>query len=275
MFAGFLTAGREAIVAALAGFDFVLALGGPMSLYHVEGSGPHVPEGCEVWLIGDNHVHAAWAPAGTAIVAQCDKALDLLLAGPVPGARTAPTSRVLPAPLDGSVMTDAYVLQQIAALRGPETIIVEEAPSSRGPMHDRLPIIAKDTFYTTASGGLGHGLPAAVGMAMARPKDKVIAVLGDGSSMYAIQGLHAAVQHGLAVSFVVIKNNRYEALHHFGQHFGMQKLVGTQFPELDFCMLAGGHGVAAWRATDAASLDEALRWSFAADGPTLVEAVVL
>lgn len=275
LFAGFLTAGREAIVTALAGFDFVLALGGPMSLYHVEGSGPHVPEGCEVWLIGDNHVHAAWAPAGTAIVAQCDKALDLLLAGPVPGARTAPARRVLPAPLNGSVMTDAYVLQQIAALRGPETIIVEEAPSSRGPMHDRLPIVAKDTFYTTASGGLGHGLPAAVGMAMARPNDKVIAVLGDGSSMYAIQGLHAAVQHGVSVSFVVIKNNRYEALHQFGRHFGMQKLQGTQFPELDFCMLAGGHGVAARRATDAASLDAALRWSFAADGPTLVEAVVL
>lgn len=172
-------------------------------------------------------------------------------------------------------MTDAYVLQQIAGLRTPESIIVEEAPSSRGPMHDYLPILRKDTFYTTASGGLGHGLPAAVGMAMARPQDKVIAVLGDGSSMYAIQGLHAAVQHRLPISFVIIKNNRYEALHSFGQHFGMQELVGTQFPELDFCKLAEGHGLTARRAHDAASLDQALRWSFAATGPTLVEAVVL
>lgn len=274
LFAGFLTAGREAIVAALEAYDFVLALGGPMSLYHIEGHGPHVPPGCDVWLIGDNHVHAAWAPAGTAIVAQCDKALDALLQG-------APPRRLTPAPrqslprLDGSAMTDAYVLQQIATLRAAESIIVEEAPSSRGPMHERLPILRKDTFYTTASGGLGHGLPAAVGMAMARPDEKVIAILGDGSSMYAIQGLHAAVQHGLAVSFIIIKNNRYEALHNFGQHFGMQQLVGTQFPELDFCKLAEGHGMSARRATDPTSLDEALRWSLATKGPTLVEANVL
>lgn len=275
LFAGFLTAAREAIVAALSPHDFVLALGGPMSLYHVEGHGPHVPAGCDVWLIGDNHVHAAWAPAGTAIVAQCNKALGMLLQGPPPQPRPMPAPRHPLPPLDGTAMTDAYVLQQIAALRTPESIIVEEAPSSRGPMHDRLPIVRKDTFYTTASGGLGHGLPAAVGMAMARPNDKVIAVLGDGSTMYAIQGLHAAVQHGLPVSFVIVKNNRYEALHNFGQHFGMQELVGTKFPELDFCMLAQGHGLVARRATDAASLDEALRWSFAASGPTLVEAVVL
>ncbi len=275
LFAGFLTAGREAIVAALQPHDFVLALGGPMSLYHVEGHGPHVPPGCDMWLIGDNHVHAAWAPAGTAIVARCDIALDLLLQGPPPLSRDAPAARAPLPPLDGVAMTDAYVLQQIAALRSPDSIIVEEAPSSRGPMHDRLPILRKDTFYTTASGGLGHGLPAAVGMAMARQGEKVIAILGDGSSMYAIQGLHAAVQHGLAVSFIIIKNNRYEALHHFGQHFGMQELVGTQFPELDFCKLAEGHGMSARRADDAASLDAALRWSLVADGPTLVEANVL
>lgn len=275
LFAGFLTAGREAIVATLSSHDFVLALGGPMNLYHVEGHGPHMPEGCDVWLIGDNHVHAAWAPAGTAIVAQCDRALDALLAGPEPVQRDAPPVRQRLPRLDGAALTDAYVLQRLAALRSPESIVVEEAPSSRGPMHEHLPILRKDTFYTTASGGLGHGLPAAVGMAMARPDDKVIALLGDGSAMYAIQGLHAAAQHGLPVSFLILKNNRYEALHHFGRHFGMQQLVGTQFPELDFCKLAEGHGIVARRAEDAASLDEAPRWSLAADVPTLVEAVVL
>ncbi|WP_298286948.1 thiamine pyrophosphate-dependent enzyme [Novosphingobium sp.] len=98
---------------------------------------------------------------------------------------------------------------------------------------------------------------------MARPADKAIAVLGNASAIYAIQGLHAAVQNGAAVSFVVIKNNRYEALHHFGRIFGMQTLVGTQFPELDFCKLAEGHGVAARRVSDAAGLDAALRWSLA------------
>ena len=61
----------------------------------------------------------------------------------------------------------------------PASIIVEEAPSSRGPMHDHLPILKPDSFYTCASGGLGHGLPAAIGVALARPGEKVIALLGD------------------------------------------------------------------------------------------------
>lgn len=275
LFAGFLTAGREAIVEALRPFDVVLALGGPLNLYHVEGEGPHIADGTELWLIGDNHAHAAWAPAGTAIVAQCDKAVAMLLEGPPPRECVLPPARPERARLDGGVMSDAYVLQQIAALRPPSSIIVEEAPSSRGPMHDYLPIIERDTFYTTASGGLGHGLPAAVGMALARPDEKVIAVLGDGSAMYAIQGLHAAAQAGLPVSFIIIRNRRYEALHQFGRHFGLQTLVGTQFPELDFVQLAAGHGVRAERAGDAAALDAALARSFAADEPTLVEAVVI
>jgi len=274
LFAGFLTAGREAIVAQLSGRDFVLALGGPMNLYHVEGHGPHIAEGTEVWLIGDNHVHAAWAPVGTAIVANTRQALALLLeSGPAP-TRTAPKPKALPPVLDGSAMTDSYVLQQLAALRRPNSVIVEEAPSTRGTMHDYLPIVVKDTFYTCASGGLGHGLPAAIGMALARPDEKVIAVLGDGSSMYAIQGLHAAAQLGVAVSFIILKNRRYEALHSFGRLFGLQTLVGTQFPELDFCALAAGHGIEGRSAADAASLDAALTWSLAADGPTLVEAVI-
>ncbi len=274
LFGGFLTASREAIVATLASHDVILGLGGPVSLYHVDGQGPHMPPEADLWLIGDNHVHAAWAPAGRAIVAQCHHALDALLAAsrPAPRARPAPLER--PARLDGAAMTDGYVLQRLADLRAPETIIVEEAPSSRGPMHDRLPIVRPDTFYTTASGGLGHGLPAAVGMALARPHDKVIAVLGDGSAMYAIQGLHAAAQWNLPITFLILKNGRYEALHHFGRHFGMQHLVGTQFPELDFVALAAGHGVPGRSASDAATLDAALSWSLAAAGPTLVEAVI-
>src|SRR5438876_611218 len=65
-------------------------------------------------------------------------------------------------------LTDRYLLQQIAAVRPPDSIVVEEAPSSRAAMHDHLPMLEPDSFYTCASGGLGHGLPAAVGVALAR-----------------------------------------------------------------------------------------------------------
>lgn len=274
LFAGFLGAFRETIAKTLEPHDFVLALGGPMNLYHADGAGPHVPDGCEVWLIGDNPAHAEWAPAGTAIIAQCDHALAMLLGGPLPAARPDPPRRAAPPAPDGRALTDAWLLHRVAALRPSGSVIVEEAPSSRGAMHDYLPIVSPDTFYTTASGGLGHGLPAAVGIALARPRDKVIALLGDGSAMYAIQGLHAAAQLGVAVSFVIVNNGRYEALHSFGHHFGIQQPVGTQFPELDFVKLAEGHGISGERVDAVAGLDDALVRSFRSGKPSLIEVMV-
>lgn len=274
LFAGFLSAGREPIVASLDGHDLILVLGGPMSLYHVEGFGPHVPEGAAVLQIVDNPAQAAWAPSSTAILANCKAAVATLLAGPEPIARDVPSPRPHAPELDGRTLTDAYLLQQIARLRPAGSVIVEEAPSSRGPMHDYLPIVERDTFYTCASGGLGHGLPAAIGIALARPSDKIIAVLGDGSSMYAIQGLWSAAQLGLPISFVIVRNGRYEALLNFGRIFGLQETVGTRLPMIDFCALARGQGMKATRVDNAAALDAALSESFSATAPTLVEVVV-
>lgn len=274
LFVGFLPASREGIVATLAGHDLILVLGGPMSLYHVEGFGPHVPEGARVFQIVDNHDQAAWSPSGHAVIAHLRSGLAALLKGPNPIPRTPLPARPTRDLLDGRVFTDAYLLQQIARLRPQGAVIVEEAPSSRGPMHDHLPIVVRDGFYTCASGGLGHGLPAAVGVALGRPKDKIIAVLGDGSSMYAIQGLWSAAQLGLPISFVIIKNGRYEALESFGRHFGLQQVIGTKLPELDFCALARAQGLHATKVESADTLDEALTASFAAPYPTLVEVVV-
>jgi benzoylformate decarboxylase len=141
-------------------------------------------------------------------------------------------------------------------------------------MHDFLPILRADGFYTTAGGGLGYALPAAVGIAMARPGERVIALVGDGSAMYSIQALFTAARLGLPISVLVIANRRYEALESFGRHFGLRKVEGTDLSGLDFRALATGHGMAARRAETAEELDAALIWSFAAQVATLVEIVV-
>ncbi|WP_254606275.1 benzoylformate decarboxylase [Sphingomonas bacterium] len=274
LFAGFLTAAREPIVASLDGHDVILVLGGPMSLYHVEGFGPHVPEGARIVQIADNHGMLAWNPASTGIVADTKLAVATLLDATAPPVRPTPAMPARKPDLDGRVFDDRYLLQQIARLRPADAIIVEEAPSSRGPMHDYLPITRENGFYTCASGGLGHGLPAAIGVALGRPGEKVIAFLGDGSSMYAIQGLWTAAQLRLPVSFVIANNHRYEALHHFGRHFGLQDMVGTNLPAIDFCALAQGQGIPATKVAAAGDLDAALTASFTATGPTLIEVVI-
>ena len=137
-----------------------------------------------------------------------------------------------------------------------------------------LPMLRPDTFYTTASGGLGYALPAALGVALARPRDRVIALLGDGSTMYSIQALFSISRAKLPISVIVIANRRYQALEQFGRHFGLGRVEGTDLSGLDFCAIGQGHGVPSRRAATPDELDAALAWSFAEAGPTLVEVVV-
>jgi benzoylformate decarboxylase len=109
---------------------------------------------------------------------------------------------------------------------------------------------------------------------MGRPGEKVIAILGDGSSMYSIQGLWWAAQHALPIAFVIVKNGTYEALNEFGRHFRMAQLPGTQLPQLDFCGLARSQGMQAMSVTSIEQLDDALLAAFRSDIPMLVEVAV-
>ncbi|WP_404366916.1 thiamine pyrophosphate-dependent enzyme [Sphingomonas sp. MMS24-J45] len=176
-------------------------------------------------------------------------------------------------PPSPDVLTDALLMARLAALRPANIAIVEEAPSTRGPMHDHFPIRAGDEFHTCASGGLGHGLPAAIGVALARPDTPVLCLLGDGSAMYAIQGLWTAAQTGADVRFVIVNNGGYAALDQFGALFGIE-VVGSKVPGLDFVGLAHSQGVSAQRVTEAAALDAAITDLFEGSGPRLIEVVV-
>lgn len=272
LFHGFLKASRADIVSRLARHDLAVIVGGPLNLYHTEAEGPHLPADLVSWIIDDNPAVLSWAPSGNAILADSGMALTRLAAA-------GSTERAMPAVRERATapaadMGERLVMARIAELRPAGAIIVEEAPSSRPVMQDLLSMLSPDSFYTTASGGLGYALPAAVGIAMARPGEHVIALLGDGSAMYSIQALFSAARAAVPLSVLVIANRRYAALEQFGQHFGLERVEGTDLSGLDFCALASGHGVPSRRAQTPAELDAALTWSFAEAGPTLVEIIV-
>jgi benzoylformate decarboxylase len=124
------------------------------------------------------------------------------------------------------------------------------------------------------SGGLGHGMPAAVGVALAKPGRRVLALMGDGSSLYAIQALWSAAQLKLPLTFIILKNRRYAALQDFAPTFGFkpgETLQGTDLPEIDFVALARGQGCGGVTVRDPALLADVLRTALASPRPMLVE----
>jgi benzoylformate decarboxylase len=275
LFAGFLPAFRDQIHQRLAGHDLLLALGAQLFTYHAEGTGPYIPDGLAAYQISEDPDWTASAVTGQAILGSVGAAARDLAGMTRPGAAAVQKGRV-PAPRLplADPVTDSLLLQTLAELRAPDSILVEEAPSTREPMHDYLPVLRPESFYTCSSGGLGHAMPASVGIALARPGKRVIALLGDGSAMYSIQALWSAAQLRLPITFIIINNRRYRALDVFAQRFGVTQPVGTDLAGIDFVQLARAQGCEASRVSHAAQLEGALAAALATPGPTLLEVQV-
>jgi benzoylformate decarboxylase len=152
-----------------------------------------------------------------------------------------------------------------------DAVVVEEAPSHRNAFHAHFPIRVSGGLYAVASGGLGFALPAAVGVALADASRKVVAVIGDGSSLYTIQGLWTAAQHALPVTFVVLNNAGYGAIKSLAARMGIARMPGSDLPGVDFVDIARGFGCRASRVERAAELAPALAEAYASDRPWLVD----
>jgi benzoylformate decarboxylase len=275
LFAGFLPPVRRLLSAKLASYDVVVVLGAPIFTYHMQSEGPVIPEGVQLFQIIDDPEAVAWAPTGSSLLATLRLGLTSLLELVDASTRPTPTPPVRP-PLPEKLepIPPAFVMHTIAQVMPAGAVIVEEAPSHRNNLHDYLPIRHSSGFYTGASGGLGYSLPAAVGISLADPTRRVICVLGDGSSMYSIQGLWSAVQHELSITFVILDNQGYAALKSFSRIFNAPQTPGVDLPGIDFISLARGYGCRALCIEHASDLASALTQSFTSPGPTVIDVIV-
>lgn len=275
LFAGFLPAERSRIASSLSKYDVVLVLGAPAFSYHIETDGPSLPPDTRLFQIVDDPELASWAPLGTAIVSSLDLAISDLLDQVRIAERDAPLARsISPAIQLPNEITVDFLMTTLAEVRPEGSIVAEEAPSSRGSMQKYLPILHSDGFFATASGGLGFGLPAAVGLALARPRQRVIALVGDGSSMYSIQALWSAAANDLSMTFVVIRNGTYAALADFAGRMSNASPVGIDLPDIDFVSLARGHNCDGVRVERPQELKGVLEHALQSTRTTVVEVVV-
>jgi benzoylformate decarboxylase len=223
----------------------------------------------------DDPEAAARSAAGTSILCTLRLGVTRLLELVESSKRPSPIPRVQPnVPVATNPLSAEFLMHTIAHIMPRDAAIVEEAPSHENAMHDYLPIRTSNAFYTMASGGLGYGLPAAIGVALADPKRRVICLLGDGASMYSVQGLWTAVQHHLPITFIVLNNHGYAALKDFGRLFNMDDFPGTDLPGINFEAIAKGFGCAALHVEHAEDLADALTRSFASEGPILLDVLV-
>jgi benzoylformate decarboxylase len=80
------------------------------------------------------------------------------------------------------------------------------------------------SHLSAVGGGLGFGLPAAVGAQLAAPERPVVALMGDGSIQYAITALWTAASYKIPLIVIVASNAEYGVLKQFA---GIEKISGV------------------------------------------------
>jgi benzoylformate decarboxylase len=275
LFSGSLHASPSQLSSALRDYDLVVVIGAPVFTFHVEGHAAIFDGATAIYQITDDPDAAAITPSGTSIVATMKPALKMLLELLPESKRAPPPGRKLPQPPQASEpISVEFLLHSLSTAMPADAALVEEVPSHRPIMHNLMPMRGQDSFYTMASGGLGYGLPAAVGMALGRPERRTVCLIGDGSAMYSIQALWTAAQRKLPLTVVVINNAGYGAMRSFSQVMQVRKVPGLDLPGIDFVKIAQGHGCDAARVTEAAELVPALERGLAHMGVNVIEVVV-
>ncbi|KAA0073553.1 benzoylformate decarboxylase [Tardiphaga sp. P9-11] len=274
-FAGFLHASPAQLSDALKEYDLVVVIGAPVFTFHVEGHAAIFDGDTTIFQITDDADSAAVAPIGTSIIATMKPALTLLLELLPDTKRAIAKGRILPPPpVASDPIPIDYLLHTLSRAMPADAMLVEEAPSHRPAMQKYLPMRGANSFYTMTSGGLGHSLPASVGMALGYPDRRTVCLIGDGSAMYSIQALWTAAQRKLPLTVVVINNSGYGAMRSFSQVMQVRNVPGLDLPGLDFVKLAEGMGAHAVRVDKSSELAGAFAQSLQHPGVSLVEVIV-
>lgn len=275
-FAGFLQPEQKLLSQELAAHDLVVVWGAPAFTLHVYRGETDI-ELPELFLVHDDPDVLARARTGRGVQGTMAHAVPQVNAQVEKLSRDAPTPMARPEkPAASSPMTAAYVFDTITGALPADAPVVEEAPSHRNDLHEHFPITNRDGgFFAGFSGALGYAVGAAVGVAMADPSRRTVALLGDGSSMYGVQSIWTAVREQAPVTFVILDNSRYAAVAVLGEAAGGSKLPGVDLGGIDFAELATSMGCPAKSIATPEELDAALKEEFSGkQGPTLLHVKV-
>jgi benzoylformate decarboxylase len=256
----------------LAPYDFVLVLGASVFAYYPNIPGPLLAEGTQLVAVTSDPDEAQRAPMGHAVVADVRATLEDLLDAVGDSEREAPEPLPAPPePEESDPISPSAAVQALADVWPADGIAVVESPSATLAVRNRLRLSKPGSWFFAAGGGLGYGLPAAIGVQMAQPDRPVVCVIGEGSVQYAVQAFWTAAAYEVPLTVLVLRNEEYAILKWFA---GLEQVTGApglDLPKLESAQLAAAYGVATRQTTGADDTREALREAIASGRPQLVE----
>jgi benzoylformate decarboxylase len=299
-FMGALTRLQKQVRETLAPYDLMIVLGADPLRMSVYSEIDPLPDGLSIvqvglvdWDLAKNYgaeiaikadvketvralIPALKAAGGSALESRAKQGLAALAPKNWTAKRRMLVDQISKASDKSPIDADWLSLQMVEAMPD-NAILVDEGLTSSRQMLALRPHRDRYGYHALASGGIGWGLPASVGVSLANPDRPVVCYSGDGSSMYSIQSLWTAANHKLPLTFIIVNNGGYRIIKQRLLAFhGDDHYVGMDFidPPVDFTALAKSLGLEATKITDPAQLKSALKSAFSRPGAKLIEVVV-
>ncbi len=168
------------------------------------------------------------------------------------------------------------IIEEVARQAGGEVIVTTDVGQHQMFTAQYYPISGRRNFLTSGGlGTMGFGLPAAMGAAFGRPREKVILFTGDGSFQMCIQELATIAQHNLPVKIFVLDNSCLGMVRQWQELFYEKHYASTIFENNpDFVKLAEAYGIKGIRVKAWDDLPLAVRQALEAEGPVIVHCLV-
>jgi benzoylformate decarboxylase len=182
---------------------------------------------------------------------------------------------------DASPISAARLARTMDHLLEKDTLVVNESPTSKDIIMTNFQFSSGRSYFSNSSGGfLGWGLGAAIGAKLAAPDRRVVACLGDGSTMFGLQGLWTLAKYRVPLLVIVFNNHAYMAVKNqfrgSAERIRIAAEMGAEIvgPDINFARLAETFGVFGRRVEMPDVVEPALKQALEQNGPALLDVVI-
>jgi benzoylformate decarboxylase len=182
---------------------------------------------------------------------------------------------------DRKPMSVERMMHELAQASPLDVIVADESITSGPAMNRAFNFDEPGSLFGVVGGSLGWAMPGALGVKLATPDRPVLAVVGDGASLYTVQALWTAARYNIPVVYAICNNRAYKILK-LNMDTYLRKMlddqqrqseyVGMDFVNpLDLAAIAQAMGVAGEKVEDPEVLGPALRRAYESGKPAVID----
>ena len=164
------------------------------------------------------------------------------------------------------------IVTELSALTGGKDIIVSDVGQHQMILARFYNFQTANSWFTSGGAGtMGCSLPMAIGVKLARPKERVWSISGDGGFQMNIQELGAIMEHNIDVKILLMNNGYLGMVRQWQTLFYDGRYAGTPMKNPDFGAIAGAYGIPYLQVTEMDKMADAIKMATDHKGAFMVE----